>query len=126
MPSNVAPEVSADKQSQYIDINSLKAQAEINLQLRKGEMVKCEAIIKERAQQFASLYEERKIEVAFGSVPKQVKAIRELAVNEVFAREINAMDLHGKEVLEKVLAYVEKKYNAVAIKTAKEVLLSKN
>jgi hypothetical protein len=47
-------------------------------------------------------------------------------VNEVFAREINAMDLHGKEVLEKVLAYVEKKYNAVAIKTAKEVLLSKN
>lgn len=53
-----------------------------------------------------------------------MKAIKELAVNEVFAREISSMDVHGKEVLEKVLSYVEKKYNAVAIKTAKEVFLT--
>ena len=59
-------------------------------------------------------------------MPKQVKAIKDLAVNEVFAKEINSLDQQGKEVLEKVLLYMEKKYNAVAIKTAKEVFLNKN
>ena len=64
------------------------------------------------------------MELAFGQVPRQVKAIRELSVNEVFAREISSLDMQGKEVLDKVLSYMEKKYNAVAIKTAKEVFLS--
>jgi len=37
------------------------------------------------------------------------------------------LDDHGKEVLEKVMAYLEKKFNAVSIKTAKEVYInSKN
>ena len=33
------------------------------------------------------------------------------------------MDAQSKEVLEKVLLYMEKKYNALAIKTAKKVFL---
>jgi len=97
------------------------------LQLRKNEIIKCEQIIKAKTEQFNRLRRERKIEVAFGDVPKQVKAIKDLAVNEVFAKEINLLDNQSKEILDKVLSYVEKKYNAVAIKTAKEVLLnSKN
>jgi len=104
----------------------LKVQADANLQLRKNEVVKCEEIIKVKTEQFNHLYQERMVELAFGDVPKQVKAIKDLAVNEVFAKEINALDLQSKEVLSKVLSYMEKKYNAVAIKTAKEVLLSKS
>ena len=124
LPANVEELVSQDKQVHYIDINSLKAQANANLQLRKNEIVKCEEIIRDKTQLFNALYAERKIEVAFGNVPKQVKAIKDLAINEVFAKEINTLDVQGKEVLDKVLAYMEKKYNAVAIKTAKEVFLS--
>jgi glutamyl-tRNA reductase len=123
LPSNVVQEVANDEQVHYIDINSLKAQADANLQLRKNEIVKCEEIIKTRSLQFNALYAERRIELAFGEVPKQVKAIKDLAVNEVFAKEINLLDAQSKEVLDKVLNYVEKKYNAVAIKTAKEVFL---
>lgn len=126
LPANVCKEVSSDRQVHYIDINSLKNQAEANLQLRKNEIAKCEHIIKGRREQFNVLYRERKVELAFGDVPKQVKAINELAVNEVFAKEINLLDSQSKEVLAKVLSYVEKKYNAVAIKTAKEVFLSRN
>ncbi|PBQ32454.1 glutamyl-tRNA reductase [Sphingobacteriaceae bacterium] len=124
IPSNVHSSVAKNTQVSYIDINSLKAQAEANLQLRKNEIVKCEEIIQAKIEQFNALYAERRIELAFGSVPKQVRAIKDLALNEVFAKEINSMDLQSKEVLEKVLSYVEKKYNAVAIKTAKEVFLS--
>jgi glutamyl-tRNA reductase len=125
MPANVHAEVAALKSVHYIDINSLKTQAEINLQLRKNEIAKCELIIGDKAAQFEALYAERRVELAFGEVPRQVKAIKELALNEVFLKEINTLDPQSKEVLEKVLNYMEKKYNAVTIKTAKEVLLAK-
>lgn len=125
LPANVAESVSSDKQVHYIDINSLKVQAEANLQLRRNEIVKCEQMIREKTDKFNSLYQQRKVELAFSDVPKQVKAINALAVNEVFAKEISNLDNESREVLAKVLSYVEKKYNAVAIKTAKEVFLSK-
>jgi len=124
LPANVDVRIATQSSVHYIDINSLRAQADVNMQLRKNEITKCESIIAQKSVQFEDLYAERRVELAFGAVPKQVKAIRELAVNEVFAREINQLDPASKEVLEKVLTYMEKKYNAVAIKTAKEVLLT--
>ncbi len=124
LPANVEEPVAKHKQINYIDINSLRTQADANLQLRKNEIVKCEEIIHSKSEQFNFIYAERRVELAFGDVPKQVKAIKDLAVNEVFAREINLLDGQSKELLEKVLSYMEKKYNAVAIKTAKEVFLS--
>jgi len=125
LPANVEESVAKQKQIRYIDINSLKAIAEANLQLRRNEISKCEEIIKAKAERFIALHAERRIELAFGNVPKQVKAIKDLAIKEVFAKEIGSLDVNGKEVLDKVLAYMEKKYNAVAIKTAKEVFLTK-
>lgn len=124
MPANVDSSIATLSSVNYIDINSLRAQADVNMQLRKNEITKCESIIAQKSTHFEDLYAERRVEIAFGAVPKQVKAIRELAVNEVFAREINQLDPASKEVLDKVLSYMEKKYNAVAIKTAKEVLLT--
>lgn len=126
LPADVDKKVLENNSIHYIDINSLKSQAEKNLDLRKGEVNKCRAIIKSKLDEFITLYNERKIELAFGEIPKQVKAIKELAMNEVFSKEINSLDDKSKEVLDKVLNYVEKKYNAVAMKTAKEVLLSKD
>jgi len=125
LPANVSQDVvTGNNKLTYIDINSLREQADLNLQLRKNEIKKCEEIIKGKTEQFNWLHRERRIELAFGEVPKQVKAIKELALNEVFVKEISSLDNQSKEVLDKVLAYVEKKYNAVAIKTAKNVLLN--
>mgnify|MGYP002780807472 CR=1 FL=1 len=123
VPANVHPVVAGDKQVHYIDINSLRAQADANMQLRKNEVIRCEEIIKARCDQFYAIHRERRIELAFSEVPRQVRVIRDLAINEVFAKEISSLDNVSKDVLDKVLAYVEKKYNAVAIKTAKEVFL---
>ena len=126
LPADVQADVLAENNINYININSLKEQAEKNLQLRHNEIDKCRGIIDSQLEIFRSLYNERKIELAFGEIPKQVKAIKDLAVNEVFLKEINSLDDKSKEVLDKVLSYVEKKYNAVAMKTAKEVLLNKD
>ena len=127
IPANVESEVANQKSLNYIDINSIKTRAAKNLQLRKNEIIKCELIIKNKTNRFIDLCHERNIELAFGEIPKKVKAIKELAINEVFAKDINLLDDHGKEVLEKVMTYLEKKFNAVSIKTAKEVYInSKN
>ncbi len=124
LPANVDELVIKNNDTQYININSLKQQADANLILRQSEVVKCEELIKTKIELFKAAHKERKIELAFGEIPRQVKAIKDLAVQEIFAKEINLLDTQSKEVLDKVLAYVEKKYNAVAIKTAKEVLLN--
>jgi glutamyl-tRNA reductase len=124
IPPNVEESVSRHPLVSYIDINSLKQQAEANLQLRKNEIIRCEEIIGQRTSQFGDLYAERRVELAFRQIPQQIKAIKDLALNEVFVKELTMMDHESKEVLEKVLSYMEKKYNAVAIKTAKEVFLS--
>jgi glutamyl-tRNA reductase len=126
IPTNVSAEVVSQNLINYIDIASLKAQANANLQLRKAEIYRCDEIIQQKIMAFDALYAERRIELAFAQIPKQVKAFKELALNEVFAKDLNKLDEQGKEVLDKVLTYMEKKYNAVAIKTAKEVFLSKN
>jgi len=50
----------------------------------------------------------------------------ETALNNVFAKDINSLDTQSREVLDKVISYFEKKYNAVAMKTAKEAFLKEN
>ncbi|MBP8034747.1 MAG: glutamyl-tRNA reductase, partial [Bacteroidia bacterium] len=110
----------------YIDIESLKKQAADNLLKREGEIEACKAIINNKVEEFKQLFQERRIELAFGEIPKQIKYIKETALNEVFAKEMNTLDPQGKEVLDKVLSYMEKKYNALAIKTAKKVFLEED
>lgn len=107
----------------YIDIESLKKQAAENLLKREAEIEACNKIIATKVNEFKLLFQERKIELAFGEIPKQIKYIKETAINEVFVKELNSLDEQGKEVLEKVLSYMEKKYNALTIKTAKKVFL---
>lgn len=124
IPANVESVVANQTSLNYIDINSIKIRAKKNLQLRKNEIIKCEMIIKNKTNRFIDLCQERHIELAFGEIPKKVKAIKELAINEVFAKDINLLDDQGKEVLEKVMTYLEKKFNAVSIKTAKEVYIN--
>jgi glutamyl-tRNA reductase len=110
----------------YVDIESLKKQAVENLLKREGEIDACRTIINAKVEEFKHLFQERKIELAFGEIPKQIKSIKETAINEVFAKDLNQLDSESKEVLEKVLSYMEKKYNALTIKTAKRVFLEEN
>lgn len=123
IPSGVESSVPAEFPSFYIDINSLKNQAEENLKLRLSEIKKCEEIIGFKLEEFKRLQKERRVELAFGEIPRQVRAIKDVALTEVFAKEISELDPNSKEVLDKVIGYIEKKYNAVAMKTAKDVFL---
>ncbi|MBP9068655.1 MAG: glutamyl-tRNA reductase [Bacteroidia bacterium] len=123
IPAGIEASVIKEYPSFYIDINSLKVQAEVNMNSRLSEMTKCETIIGFKLEEFKRLQKERLVELAFGEIPRQVRAIKDVALTEVFAKEISELDTNSKEVLDKVIGYIEKKYNAVAMKTAKEVFL---
>ena len=56
-------------------------------------------------------------------VPEKIRQIKDKAVNDVFANDINSLDEHSKEVLAKVLDYMEKKCISVPMIMAKEILL---
>jgi glutamyl-tRNA reductase len=123
VPNDIDRNLVKEFDIRLIAVESLKEQAQQNLLKRGEEMEACTAIIHEHIEEFRQIAKERTIERAFGEIPKKVKEIKDLAVNEVFAKDISGLDSQGKEVLDKVLAYMEKKYNAVAMKTAKEALL---
>lgn len=123
IPFDVDKAVILENDITYIDIESLKKQAEENILKRESEIEACKLIIQNKVENFKQLFQERKIELAFGEIPRQLKQIKETAVRDVFAKEVNTLDENGKAVLEKLLTYMEKKYNALAIKTAKRVFL---
>lgn len=124
VPTDVLPCVQARFPMHYIAVESLKATAAQNLSERQQELSHCETIIEERLAEFATAYSHRQVELAMRAIPKQVNAIKEKALNEVFANDLQRLDEQSRAVMQKMLAYVEKKYNAVTMKMAKEILLS--
>jgi glutamyl-tRNA reductase len=126
VPTDLQAQVLKKYKIDYISVATLKEQAKQNLGLRKKEIKVCEAIIYSKTVEFENILKERSIELAFGEIPKKIKEINQLALTEVFAKDVENLDACSKETVEKIINYIEKKYNAVAITTAKKVFLSTN
>lgn len=126
VPTDLQAQVLKKFKIDYISVSTIKEQARQNLALRKKEIKSCEAIIYSKTVEFEHILKERSIELAFGEIPKKIKEINQLALTEVFAKDVQNLDSGSKETVEKIISYIEKKYNAVAITTAKKVFLSAN
>ena len=107
----------------YIEVSGLQAIAQKNLEERYGELEHAEKIIHDNIQEFLPIVKQRRVEVAMRQVPDKIKEIRDIAMNEVFARDVNSLDPQAREVLEKVINYMEKKYIKVPMVMAKEILV---
>lgn len=105
-----------------IAVNNLQEIAKENLKAREQELDTCKVIIEANIYEFRQVLKTRKVELAMSEVPKKVKEIRETA-NEVFAKELNALNPESKEVLDKIISYMEKKYISVPMKMAKDILI---
>ncbi len=106
-----------------IDVEHLKAEAETNLREREKELEHCNALVDRFLAEFRDLYRVRQVERAMSRVPQEVKAIRHTALHNVFAKELETLDPDSREVLDKVIGYMEKKYISVPMKMAREILL---
>jgi glutamyl-tRNA reductase len=123
VPNDIDRNLPNEFDIKLIAVETLKDQAQENLVKREKELNACSNVISNHIDEFLQIHRERSVELAFGEIPKRVREIKEVALNEVFAKDLGALDSSSREVLDKVLAYMEKKYNAVAMKTAKEALL---
>lgn len=110
----------------YVEVSGLQAIANKNLEERYAELVHADRIIDENIQAFMPVLKQRKVELAMREVPQKVKEIRSLALNEVFASEVSTLDKNAREVLEKVMAYMEKKYIKVPMVMAKDILVKQS
>ena len=123
IPQDLDPTILAHFPNHFISVAQLQTISDQNLQVRGEELSRVLAIIEEALREFEQLFLIRQAELAMRSVPEEIKRIKLDALQEVFKDEIDALDPHSREVLEKVLGYVEKKYIAGPMKLAKEILV---
>ncbi|MDB5132472.1 MAG: glutamyl-tRNA reductase [Mucilaginibacter sp.] len=124
VPNDTAPEVLENFPVNFIEVHSLNEIAKRNVQERYEELVHAEAIIAENISAFLLELKQRRIELAMRQVPEKIKEIRNTAINSVFADEVQGMDEQSREVLEKVINYMEKKYISVPMIMAKDILIN--
>ncbi|TNF26170.1 MAG: glutamyl-tRNA reductase [Bacteroidetes bacterium] len=123
VPSDLEQEVLRKNNVHYIGIENLKDEARKNLEQRQKELEVCKRLIADRISEFEQLLRERQIELSMREIPKVVKEIRERATKQVFSKELEELDPRSREVLEKMMDYMEKKYISVPMKMAKEIML---
>ena len=123
IPQDLHPDIIEKHPVNYISVDVLQKESNQNLKERSKEVQHVEEILAEALFSFNYLVKERSVELAMREVPNQVKQIKSTALNEVFKQEIESMDDYSKEVLEKVLGYMEKKYISGPMKLAKDILI---
>ena len=126
IPNDTAPEILEHFPVHFIEVHSLNEIAKKNMQERYEELVHAEKIIEDNIKGFLSQIRQRRIELAMSEVPQKIKEIRNTALNSVFADEVQGMDQQSREILEKVINYMEKKYISVPMVMAKEILINNN
>ena len=92
------------------------------MQRRIQEVHHVQEMLDAALTEFNKIYRERQVEVAMRAVPEKVREIRATA-QAVFAKDLEALDPKATEVLEKMMAFMEKKYLSVPMKMAKEILV---
>lgn len=126
IPQDLHPEILENHSVTHISVDLLQRISNENLKERSLEVARVEEIIEASLADFNLLYRTRQVELAMREVPEKVKEIRSNAVNEIFKKDIEALDEHSREILEKVLGYMEKKYMSVPMLMAKDILINKN
>ncbi|MEX1188705.1 MAG: glutamyl-tRNA reductase [Bacteroidia bacterium] len=126
IPYDIHPEIYRIYNTTPILVETLKKAAEENLALRKDALIDCEVIIQKHMLEFEEMIRTRRIERAMKEVPRKIREINSIAINEVFAKELETLDANSRETLDKMLLYLEKKYISVPMKMAKEILLEKH
>ena len=124
IPRDIDPLIIEEHHTEYISITYLQQISNTYLKIRHGELSHVNEIIQEALLEFDIIDKERNVELVMRQVPIDVKRIKETALNEVFKAELQNITPETRELLEKIVGYMEKKYISGPMKKAKEILLS--
>ena len=123
LPADVSDNVKENFNTKYYGMEQIKQWAIENIQFREQAIADCMPIILLGLREFEKVHKERQIEKAMVSIPETIKEIRNTALGSVFAKDLETLDDHSREVLEKIVNYMEKKYISIPMKMAKDLLL---
>lgn len=123
LPNDIHTDIHTQFQTRPISINLLQTISESHLKERSQEIEHVEAILADAKNEFHQILKLRQIEIAMRPVPQMVKDIKATAFNDVFKAELETMDESSREILEKIVGYMEKKYMSMPMKMAKEILI---
>jgi glutamyl-tRNA reductase len=123
IPNNVDRQIVGQYPMDYIEIEGLRSLAQENMAYREQEKQSAVAILQRRLMAFRDQWHERQVEKSMAHIPMEVRAVKDRAVQEVFARQIATLDPHAQSVLQEVLDYMEKKCVAIPMKAAKMIAL---
>lgn len=124
VPNDTCCEVLNNNPLTFIEVHGLQEIANSNLQERYEELIYAERIIEQNIEEFKPVLKQRRVEIAMREVPEKIKEIKNIAINRIFADEIESMDDNSREVLAKVMDYMEKKYISVPMIMAKDILIN--
>ncbi|MDP3468778.1 MAG: glutamyl-tRNA reductase [Daejeonella sp.] len=123
VPNDTSPEVLEKNPVTFIEVHSLQEIANSNLKDRYDELVHAERIIDRNIEEFKPVLKQRRVEIAMREVPQRIKEIKENALTKIFVNEIEEMDDNSREVLGRIINYMEKKYISVPMVMAKDILI---
>jgi glutamyl-tRNA reductase len=123
IPHDLDAEIVQNNHLTHISIDYLQKISDRNLLERSKEIIHVDQILSEAIESFMYIHKMRQVEIAMREVPNMVKDIRSTAVNEVFKKELQTLDEDSREVLDKIIGYMEKKYMSMPMKLAKEIML---
>ena len=104
-------------------IAELKPLAEANTAGRRAAIGDCQRIVEAGMAELASRLQQRKVEKALKDLPSLLADVRNTALDEVFASELAGLDGDARELVDRIVLYLEKKYISLPMKLAKEVVM---
>lgn len=125
VPNNVDRQLVSEIKFNFIEVESLKRIASENLEHRKTEITAVKIIINEFLNDFTLAYKQRLIERALKDVPAEIKEIK-IKASKVFKKEIDELDENSKELINKVLDYMERGCINIPMKAAKNLALTQH
>ncbi len=96
--------------------------AQVNLSFREQEVTVAIELLETHLEEFETTARNRRIERALHRIPGEVTAVKERALNEVFKKEVEVLDESTRQLLERMMTYMEKKCTGIPMKVAKEAL----
>ncbi len=122
IPNNVEPSVVENFNVNYIEIEDLRSLAKENMSFRQKEISSAQKIIESNLVKFQKTHQQRQITKAMSHVPQKIKAVKAHAMNEVFKKDVDELDANAREVLERVLSYMEKRCISIPMEAAKNTV----
>jgi glutamyl-tRNA reductase len=122
IPNNTDKRIVDEHEVKYIEVESLRHHAKENLAFRKAEVHRATAIVDQHLIEFPQIYQSRQLEKAMKTVPDAIKAVKNMALNDVFKSEVEALDEDSRELLERVISYMEKKCIGIPMRAARKAM----